>query len=406
MWQFQSKKTVGAITGRRVVAFYSRRIVKQMPTISLLTAFLTVVYYGFNYNNTWPIVLGPDVRTVLLSNDTKIKSILIWDTRNHIDLQMLMDENLLSPCPVSSCSFRQEKTLAAVHDADAIVFNAPPLKLEDFPIDPHRRSEQRYIFLSPEPPVLFAEKMLKLDHFFNWTMSYRRDSDIPYLYGSVERLSSQQVTLSDAARGKTKLVAWFVSHCFTHSRREAYVEQLGKHIKVDVYGGCLHRQSLKCSQNTSTHLSDDSCYDMLERDYKFYLAFENSLCTDYVTEKFFKILQRRIIPVVLGQADYSKIAPQHSYIDARKYSPRGLAAYLKLLDGNETLYNDFFRWKNDYSVTVRYPDMAQKALCQLCEKLHSDRNHSVYTDLGRQWSRESQCIRPRYKSLPLVFGVF
>lgn len=33
---------------------------------------------------------------------------------------------------------------------------------------------------------------------------------------------------------------------------------------------------------------------MLERDYKFYLSFENNFCRDYVTEKLFNILQLQV----------------------------------------------------------------------------------------------------------------
>ena len=59
---------------------------------------------------------------------------------------------------------------------------------------------------------------------------------------------------------------------------------------------------------------------MLERDYKFYLSFENSLCRDYVTEKFYNALQFTTVPIVYGSANYSTVAPRKSYIDVRDFS--------------------------------------------------------------------------------------
>ena len=43
---------------------------------------------------------------------------------------------------------------------------------------------------------------------------------------------------------------------------------------------------------------------------KFYLAFENSLCDDYITEKFHNILENfNTVPVVMGpkKEDYLKV---------------------------------------------------------------------------------------------------
>ena len=37
----------------------------------------------------------------------------------------------------------------------------------------------------------------------------------------------------------------------------------------------------------------------------FYLAFENSKCDDYVTEKFFATAKMDIVPIVMGGSNYS-----------------------------------------------------------------------------------------------------
>lgn len=75
--------------------------------------------------------------------------------------------------------------------------------------------------------------------------------------------------------------AWFVSNCDSASKRELYVAQLKKYVDVDVYG--------RCGDRTCWAGDQEACYAHLERHYKFYLSFENSLCRDYVTEKFFQV---------------------------------------------------------------------------------------------------------------------
>ena len=51
--------------------------------------------------------------------------------------------------------------------------------------------------------------------------------------------------------------------------------------------------------------------------YKFYLSFENSLCVDYITEKFWKVLAYDVVPVVMGDGNYSRDAPPKSFINVQ-----------------------------------------------------------------------------------------
>ena len=53
--------------------------------------------------------------------------------------------------------------------------------------------------------------------------------------------------------------------------------------------------------------------------FQFYLSLENSLCKDYVTEKFWKVLPYNVIPIVLNGVDMATIAPPNSYIDIKNF---------------------------------------------------------------------------------------
>ena len=88
-------------------------------------------------------------------------------------------------------------------DFDAIIFHARDLDLQDLPKS--RNPRQNYIMFIEESPVMDSYPAMevlgfesppykKLANFFNWTMSYRRDSDfvIPYGWIAPKNWSSEK----------------------------------------------------------------------------------------------------------------------------------------------------------------------------------------------------------------------
>ncbi|CAG2121536.1 unnamed protein product, partial [Medioppia subpectinata] len=248
-------------------------------------------------------------------------------------------------------------------------------------------SGQKWVLFNWESPE--NSPAYNVRHLFNhidWFINYRRDSDIYVPYGSVTKCDTKWHN-EDLFDGKSGFVAWIVSNCHTSSNRETYVNDLRKHIDIDIFGNC----GQYCSR-------DGTCLSAIVKKYKFYLSFENSLCKDYVTEKLFKIISYDIIPVVYGSADYSLIMPDNSFINVKDFkTTKDLAKYLKLVSNNKQLYNSYMLWKKSYCPQLTH----YKYFCHLCRKLneYSPRkptNRWNRTNLIEWYIDGGDCRRPTF----------
>ncbi|XP_046364926.2 alpha-(1,3)-fucosyltransferase C-like [Haliotis rufescens] len=311
---------------------------------------------------------------VFLKTNKTYKMIHLHSFPWYYELQM--GEKSFEGCPVSTCTYVDKPE--TIPNSDAILFftdhqpgNAPPEKTPG----------QVWIFFSVESPIHSFNTGFggpSWEGKFNWTMSYRLDSDIKFGYGDVVPggITEAKDYVAIATR-KKKLVAWFVSNCNTQSQRMKYVNMLQKYIPVDIYGHCGR---LKCERDRS-----GECMEMLAQDYKFYLSFENSLCQDYVTEKLLKTLKTDIVPVARGGANYTALLPSKMAIITGDYtSVKDLAEYLKYLANNVDEYVSYLKWKDSYHIVEPQPFPH----CLLCERVHQPLQWpKVYPNVADWWRR-------------------
>ena len=189
----------------------------------------------------------------------------------------------------------------------------------------------------------------------------------------------QDKDLIELVKHKSKAAAWFVSNCNAFSKRNDFAKILQDFMQVDIYGKC---GTLKCPKGSSY------CQNMLNTTYFYYLALENSLCQDYVTEKLYDSVNNFIIPIVYSGANITHFMPPKSYINANDYSTVAeLSKYLIYLQYNPQEYIKYFWWKSHYKL------VNNRAFCQLCEKLHElnyIEKRQTYADI-RSWWYNGSC---------------
>lgn len=257
----------------------------------------------------------------------ELKYILQWTSPKNVPFVYMgegqkgfIDRN----CTFTNCYVTSNRTyLGDYTKFDVIAFCGPEAVRMSKNSLPERRSpHQKFSFASIESSDYYPVCSDKLNNVFNWTWTYKLESEAKWGYIVVRDANHNIIgpkknmhwlrlaemgpvseELKKKLKNKTKAAAWFVSNCYSRSGRERFVKELQAALKkytlnVDIYGTC---GPLKCSRD-----NQDDCNKMLSNDYYFYLSFENSFAEDYVTEKLLYPLQHDAIPIVFGGANYTR----------------------------------------------------------------------------------------------------
>ena len=195
-----------------------------------------------------------------------------------------------------------------------------------------------------------------LNELFQFTATYSLSSElwVPYYKVIPKEKPDTSGTAVDHAKGKSKNVIAFMSNCVEY--RIKFIRQLGKHVQIDFFG--------KCNRNASFPRNSGK-----QKQYKFFLALENSFCEDYHTEKFYwQGFVKGLIPITFFDSDLLKnhpfLAPSKSFINIFDFpNMKAVADHLNYLSNNDTAYNEYHAWRNDF--TVREMDQ-----CSICEEAH------------------------------------
>ncbi|XP_075256776.1 4-galactosyl-N-acetylglucosaminide 3-alpha-L-fucosyltransferase 9-like isoform X2 [Convolutriloba macropyga] len=250
--------------------------------------------------------------------------------------------------------------------------------------------------------------MQDVRHLFNWTAASGKNATFQFgtfLIRKRERKRpfeevEREVKLHLAS--KNKLVCWAVSNCgFVFTDRITPAKDLAKNLKEK-----LHLYGRSCIKGMNDHVEDhgklkgtwtkdvrrtiDECI--------FYLAYENSNCTEYVTEKFSNALISYAIPIVNGfKESYEKRLPG-SYIYYKDFQGgKELSDYLEYLRGNWTAYMEYHKWRQYY--TVHDIEEAQDELyCDICKRLKVEKESGykktyIIPDVPEFYARMQTCIR-------------
>lgn len=308
--------------------------------------------------------------TVLVWN--KIKGYLDW-------LRDDFTRDALQHCS-TECVFTSDKR--AMTRSAGVLFHVKTHSKSDFP-NKRAHPAQKYMMVSLEQPA-YAPLMKHPAYTskFDYLMTYDLDtSTVPVItihphYAAKEYFEAPSVPFEE----KLDAAVMFTSNCKNAGAdsRLKYFEELMKHMTVHSYGKCLHNTEEPPAGKRSRN---ENKRRVLSK-YKWYLAFENNIIKDYVSEKVYDGVLAGTVPVYYGTDGVDRLLPDgRAVVKVSDFSsPKALAEFLTGVGADKSKYEAYLAWKQQppqskvdaFQSVIDMTAYKYTSLCRVCHQLSED----------------------------------
>lgn len=313
-----------------------------------------------------PLALEPAV-----SEDNSPVTLLVW---THPFGQYSEPPDCLTLYQIVGCTVSDDRS--AYQQVDAVIMHHRDIATDTRLPNKPRPGAQKWIWMNYESPSN-TPNLTRFEGIFNLTMTYRTDSDIFLPYGylvhrdlgtkGLQNSPGQPLYVpSPSHLLRPHLLAWVVSNWAESHKRVAFYHQLRRYVQVDVFG------------RTGRPLPKKSggVVKLIGR-YQFYLAFENSQHTDYITEKLWNAVLAGAIPVALGPSrkNYERFLPPEAFIHVDDFpTVSELAQYLLTLRRNPAMLKSHLNWRGNYN--LHQPSFWSEHYCMGCKVVRQTRGRT------------------------------
>ena len=207
---------------------------------------------------------------------------------------------------------------------------------------------------------------------------------------------------------KDKDFCWMVSQCKIYNKRFDIATEIINNLpgKVHMWGTAVNECMPKLNKTKiidhgpTERGTENSEFELSKC--KFYFAFENSNCSDYVTEKFSNALVYYAIPIVNGWREtYAQQLPG-SFIHVSDFEKiRSLVEYLTSLLVDRKKFFTYHKWRLRHEVLREDRFSVYNSLnCRICEKTYKIRESNkksmriveTIPNLGRRFDSFQKCV--------------
>jgi hypothetical protein len=277
---------------------------------------------------------------------------------------------------------------------DLLAINNYNHKIDNIPIMRNRDENQVWILWNNEQKIdRYYDNFL-----FNWTISYRLDSEI---FNCVNGCSRNLKNKDYSKFNESNLRNRFDKNIDIKIKTVYYIDdcKLNNINKNEGFNFAIDLNKIynltfisSCYLDFKNQIELEFQEHFIKNDYLFALSFDPfPNCNNYISKKFWYFLKNDLIPIVIhpNKKYYEKNAPLNSYIHVEDFDHDvgKLSDYLKKLEKHFDLYVEYFKWKKSTEIVIDNIDINEKIECEICQKLNEQESEIYYSSVSK-WFKD------------------